>query len=150
MKKSAVTIFVLFFIIAAMLISGCSSYGGQQTASPSGQQAQPPSPSAAPSAPSAAKTIEITASGFSPSTLTIKAGDTVAFVNKDTTQHWPASAMHPIHTVYPETGGCIGSKFDACKGLAAGETFEFTFTHVGSWKYHDHLNPSLWGTIVVQ
>ena len=80
----------------------------------------------------------------------IKTGDTVKWINNDTAPHWPASAAHPTHTVYPELGGCIGSKFDACKGLANGEPFMFTFTHKGSWKYHDHLNPSLWGTIVVE
>ena len=76
------------------------------------------------------------------------------FVNKDTAQHWPASAVHPTHVVYPESGGCIGSKFDACKGLAEGETFEFVFSEKGSWKYHDHLNccsdPAFFGTIVVE
>ncbi|MBI2143470.1 cupredoxin domain-containing protein [Candidatus Woesearchaeota archaeon] len=155
MKNSTIA-FILFAIAAALLIGGCSQYGGDQeaqqapaaTESPAVLPPPPPPPSAGQVA--SANTIEITASGFSPSPLTIKAGDTVTFVNKDSAQHWPASAVHPTHAVYPEAGGCIGSKFDACKGLAAGETFEFTFNEKGTWKYHDHLNPSLWGTIVVE
>ncbi len=98
----------------------------------------------------AAKTVEITSTGFSPATVTIKAGEKVAFVNKGSGLHWPASAVHPTHAMYPESGGCIGSKFDACKGLATNEEWSFTFNEKGSWNYHDHLNPSLTGTIVVE
>ena len=95
-------------------------------------------------------TVEMSSTGFSPNSLTVKAGDTVTFVNKDTNQHWPASAVHPTHTVYPESGGCIGSKFDACKGLAEGESWSFVFNEEGTWKYHDHLSSSLTGTIAVE
>jgi Raf kinase inhibitor-like YbhB/YbcL family protein len=96
------------------------------------------------------KMVGITSSGFNPSSLTIKTGDTVVFQNNDTELHWPASAVHPTHTVYPESGGCIGSKFDACAGLAQSETFTFTFNQKGTWNYHDHLNPGLTGTVVVE
>ncbi|MDO8511591.1 MAG: cupredoxin domain-containing protein [Nanoarchaeota archaeon] len=99
---------------------------------------------------SAEHQITITADGFSPKTITVKAGDTVTFFNEDSNQHWPASAMHPTHNVYPESGGCIGSKFDACKGLEQGESFSFTFNEKGSWKYHDHLSVSSTGTVVVE
>lgn len=97
----------------------------------------------------AASVIEIKADGFYPSTLTIEQGETVQFINKDTKPHWPASAVHPTHTEYPETGGCIGSKFDACAELKRNETFNFTFNKIGEWKYHDHLNPGVTGTVVV-
>ena len=94
-------------------------------------------------------TIEITATGFTPAKLTINSGKTITFINKDSKSHWPASGIHPTHTLYPESGGCIGSKFDVCKGLSEGETFSFTFNHKGKWPYHDHLNPSLKGSIEV-
>ena len=100
--------------------------------------------------PSSDNTIRITAAGFEPKTLTVKAGTTVTFVNEDSSKHWPASAMHPTHAVYQESGGCIGSKFDACKGLEAGESFSFTFNEKGSWNYHDHLRPSNTGKIIVE
>lgn len=159
MKKSILQP-ILFVIAVAVLISGCSQYGGDQeaqqapaaTESPAALPPPPPPPSAGQVA--SANTIEITASGFTPSPLTIKAGESVTFVNKDTAEHWPASAVHPTHVVYPEPGGCIGSKFDACKGLPEGERFTFTFNEKGSWKYHDHLNccsdPAFFGTIVVE
>ena len=99
-------------------------------------------------------TVKITTTGFEPKMLTIKAGTTVTFVNEDANQHWPASAMHPTHTVYPGSDikkcGSSESIFDACKGLEQGESFSFTFTEKGSWKYHDHLGISSTGTIVVE
>ena len=161
MKKSINVILVFaLFLVAAVAISGCAQYGGQQPqappAAPAVPTAAPPTPPASPQHPqqqvaaAGVRTVVITATGFNPATLTIKAGETVMFLNQDTAPHWPASAMHPTHTVYPEPGGCIGSKFDACKGLGTGQPFMFKFNEKGSWKYHDHLNPSLWGTIVVE
>ena len=95
-------------------------------------------------------TANITAAGFSPSTVEISRGDTVTWINRGTAPSWPASAFHPTHAVYPEGGGCIGSKFDACKGLSAGEKFSFAFNQTGTWAYHDHLNPSFTGKVVVR
>ena len=101
-------------------------------------------------------TIKITSSGFSPSSLEIKAGEIVNFVNKDSRAHWPASAVHPTHTVYPgsdirKCGTAEQARiFDACKGLAQDEEWSFTFNEKGSWTYHDHLNPGLRGMIVVK
>ena len=102
-----------------------------------------------------ANVIEITSSGFTPSELTISKGETVTWINRDTEEHWPASAMHPTHTVYP--GSDIkkcgtseeGNIFDACRGLAPGEIWSFTFNEVGSWDYHDHLVNGLFGKIIV-
>ncbi|MBI2549848.1 hypothetical protein HYV83_01550 [Candidatus Woesearchaeota archaeon] len=164
--KSGVNVILVFalLLIAAVAISGCAQYGEQQ-APQTGEEAQPPAAPQAPEQPAEpqeqqsgaeanVRTVMITATGFNPQTLTIKAGETVLFLNQDTEQHWPASAAHPTHVVYPEPGGCIGSKFDACKGLATGEPFMFTFNQKGSWKYHDHLNccsdPAFFGTIVVE
>ncbi len=95
-------------------------------------------------------TIDMTEDGFDPKTVTIKAGQIVIFKNSGTINQWPASAVHPTHAIYPEAGGCIGSAFDACKGLAPGESWSFQFNEKGSWNYHDHLNPSLVGTVKVE
>jgi len=95
-------------------------------------------------------TIIFDNSGFSPSTLTISAGESVRFVNNSDRAVWPASAVHPTHTAYPTTGGCIGSAFDACRGIVTGEDWSFVFDEVGSWKYHNHLSPRTTGTIIVE
>jgi plastocyanin len=102
------------------------------------------------------KVIEMTDAGFSPSILTISVGDTVTFVNKGSEEHWPASAVHPTHTVYPDSniekcGTSEESKiFDACRGVAPDASYKFTFYEKGSWGYHDHLNAGLFGKIIVE
>ena len=78
---------------------------------------------------------------FSPASLTVKAGDTVVFKNNSTSAFWPASGPHPTHTNYPE--------FDPKKAIPAGGSWSFVFTKVGTWPYHNHLNSSQFGTIIV-
>ena len=64
------------------------------------------------------------------------------WVNRSDSSIWPASAFHPTHQVYPG--------FDALKGLGKGESYSFKFDKIGSWKYHNHLNPSVTGIVVVE
>ncbi|OGE82499.1 MAG: hypothetical protein A3B10_00285 [Candidatus Doudnabacteria bacterium RIFCSPLOWO2_01_FULL_44_21] len=87
-------------------------------------------------------TISMNANGFEPSTITIKKGSTVTFVNNDKKNHWPASAPHPIHTDYPA--------FDPRQAIAASASWSFTFDQAGTWKFHDHLNPSFFGSVTVE
>ena len=145
MRKNLI-VMVTVLLALSLFFYGCASGSTGVNEAAANQQNQPQQPQSAPSG----NTVEITAAGFSPKTLTISAGETVTFANKDAAPHWPASAAHPTHAVYPETGGCIGSKFDACRGLNEGESFAFTFNAKGTWKYHDHLNPGMTGTIEVQ
>jgi plastocyanin len=95
-------------------------------------------------------TVHMTDTGFSPNPVTINKGDTVRFENHGTKPVWPASAMHPTHKVYPTTGGCLGSTFDSCKGIAVGDSWSFKFDIAGSWNYHDHINATHFGKIIVQ
>lgn len=90
------------------------------------------------------RTVEIIISGegFSPRTAVISAGDTVAFINKDTAPRWPASNTHPNHDVYPE--------FDPKSELPPGGAWSFRFQKSGVWRYHDHRNPANGGTIEVK
>ena len=78
---------------------------------------------------------------FSPSTVNIKVGDIVIFKNNSDSPFWPASGPHPTHTNYPE--------FDAKQAIAPGGKYQFKFEKEGSWKYHDHYNPTAFGTINV-
>ncbi len=87
-------------------------------------------------------TVRMGADGFSPETLTVEAGETVTFENTGDDDRWPASNVHPTHELYPE--------FDARKAVLPDESYSFTFERPGRWGYHDHLNPDLQGTIVVE
>lgn len=101
------------------------------------------SPTVTTSNESPAETVIVyTVSGFSPSSLTVKQGTAITFKNSSSSPFRPASDPHPIHTAYRE--------FDAKQTIAAGQSYTFTFDKVGSWGYHDHLNPIRVGTIVVE
>lgn len=97
-----------------------------------------------------------TDSGFAPQTFTVKAGETVTFVNGSTNPMWPATAVHPTHTAYPgsDKNKCGTAEepniFDACKPIAPGEEWSFKFDQKGSWNYHDHLSPNYRETITVE
>lgn len=86
--------------------------------------------------------VNYTSAGFTPQTVTIKKGDTVTFENKTGKRSSVASNTHPTHLIYPE--------FDQYKTDQRGkDEFTFTFTKVGTWEYHDHLNAGMGGTVVV-
>ena len=100
--------------------------------------------------------VVYSADGYTPKELTIKKGDRVTFRNESVRETWPASAMHPSHTAYPgsSVGKCGTTEesqiFDACRGLKQGEEWSFVFGESGEWFYHDHLNSSMFGKIIVQ
>lgn len=85
--------------------------------------------------------VKITSSGFSPQTVTIKVGESVTWMNEDSAVHAVNSAVHPTHQVYPPLN--LGN-------VQAGGKLSLTFTTAGTYKYHDHLNPSLTGSVVVE
>lgn len=89
-----------------------------------------------------AVTISVDETGFTPKTVTVKAGASVTFVNNGQGRHWPASDVHPTHQILPE--------FDSKPGLDTGEEYSFTFTEAGTWPCHDHLSPQSKCTIVVE
>ena len=100
--------------------------------------------------------IEMNDSAYSPKMLEINKGDTVTFINNGLNLHWPASASHPTHTVYPgsDIEKCNTSEenkiFESCRGVEPGKNWSFTFNEQGNWSYHDHLYPSLRGKILVK
>lgn len=85
--------------------------------------------------------VTFTDKGFSPTPVTVKAGSTVAFINESSAAMWVASDPHPTHTLLPG--------FDELGSVGKGGTYEYTFTKVGTWTYHNHLTPTVKGTVVV-
>jgi hypothetical protein len=79
--------------------------------------------------------------GFYPRVMTIKIGEVVEFVSHIDQPMWPASDLHPTHDVYPD--------FDPKKPLFAGESFSFKFEKAGRWSFHDHLDSTKTGMIIV-
>ena len=98
-------------------------------------------PTASSEASKSAKIVSITVGGYDPKDITIKMGDTITFENTDTANHTVNSDPHPTHTLYPVLN--IGR-------IAAGEKKSVMFDVVGKFTFHDHLNPSLTGSVTVQ
>jgi len=83
----------------------------------------------------AANGISIDNFTFNPPTLTVKAGTTVTWTNKDDIPHGIASASNA---------------FTRSKALDTDDSFSFTFTTPGTYQYFCYIHPHMTGTIVVQ
>ncbi len=74
---------------------------------------------------------------FSPSTLTVKTGTTVRWVNMDSVQHTVSFGTHGNETgVESSLLGHMGS-------------FSYTFTKPGTYEYHCDPHPYMTGSVVV-
>ena len=92
-------------------------------------------------APQSQNTIILTSNGFAPVSITIKAGSTITWINKSGEIATINSDPHPIHTVYSRLN--LGQFPDKAALI-------LTFDKPGTYGYHNHLNPSQKGAIVVQ
>lgn len=86
--------------------------------------------------------VRYTDNGFEPSSLQVSTGTVVAFLNVSSGPMWTASAVHPTHQILPE--------FDAREAIQPDGSYWYIFTRVGTWGFHDHMNPQHVGTIVVE
>jgi amicyanin len=89
--------------------------------------------SPAPSAPAGPNEVNIDNFAFAPATLTVKAGTTVTWTNKD----------EDPHTVV-DNGGAFRSQ-----ALGSGGTYSFTFPTAGTFDYVCSIHPFMRGTVVV-
>ncbi|HYW53754.1 MAG TPA: cupredoxin family copper-binding protein [Dongiaceae bacterium] len=90
-------------------------------------------PAAAPP-PSTTYVVHIRDDTFSPPSVTVKAGDTVTFVNDD----------DDAHTATADDGS-----WDS-EGLNQGQRWSRTFLKAGRVAYHCTVHPFMKGTLVVQ
>jgi plastocyanin len=72
---------------------------------------------------------------FTPATLTVKAGTTVTWTNKD-------DIPHGI--------GATNNAFPKSKALDTDDSYSFTFTTPGTYQYFCYLHPKMVGSIVVE
>ncbi|MHC4092247.1 MAG: cupredoxin domain-containing protein [Planctomycetota bacterium] len=99
------------------------------------------SPSAGGNADVARYEIGYSGADFEPRRLQVKPGSHVVFINRSSDYVWPASNIHPTHEIYPG--------FDSKMGLEPGQSWSFVFDRPGEWRFHNHLQPSQGGIIVV-
>lgn len=86
-------------------------------------------------------TIVLKEKGFSPNEVTVRQGGVVTFVTDRSKPFWPASDIHPSHTIY--------SEFDPRRPLQPDESWDFKFDHIGTWGFHDHIRSYYVGKINV-
>lgn len=115
MKKNWV-ILIAFIVMSIGALSGCTQQQTQQT--PSGN----------------ANTITIQNFAFNPSTLTVKVGTNVTWINQDSTQH----------QVKEDNGLFLSSL------LGNGQTFTYTFTTAGTYNYVCNIHSSMKGEVIVE
>jgi len=126
---------------SALVLSACNLYktqssgnGGTVTQTQEQQQTQ-----------TAAGTVTFSDSGVSPSTVTIKSGESLTWVNNSSKSVQVGSANHPTHTLNRElTSGEFVTE------LAPGASATVTLTKKGTWGYHNHLDPSVTDKVVVE
>jgi len=126
---------ILLMLVIVLVVVGVGGYflyrqffssGGKL-----GQKAPPPS-----------GVVTITKTGFIPSTIAIKKGQSIIFMNKDSSAHKVAAAPYPSHNSL--------SSFNSKTQIAPSQNYTYTFTQSGTFNYQDDLNPfRLRGTIVV-
>ncbi|MBI5798168.1 cupredoxin family copper-binding protein [Candidatus Woesearchaeota archaeon] len=148
MKKSVKGIFII--LVAIFILTACTTAPAakQETASPETNTATADASSTntasestqkSTSTPEATKTstikINIQNFAFSPAEITIKAGDTIDWENKDSAPH----------TVTSDTGSELSSQT-----LKNGDTFSHTFTSPGVYDYHCTIHPSMTAKVIVQ
>ena len=85
-------------------------------------------------ASTATKSVSITATGFSPKSVTISTTDTVKWTNKDTKNH----------QIVANNGSFASAT------IAPGKSYSHTFRTAGTFGYKDALHPTLTGKVVVK
>ncbi|MFA5841759.1 MAG: hypothetical protein WC835_02235 [Candidatus Paceibacterota bacterium] len=80
--------------------------------------------------------------GFFPDKITIKAGQYVTFENVSDNDMWIASDPHPSHSAL------MG--FDEHNSVKTGGRYSHVFTQTGAWKYHNEMDLSKNGTVIVE
>lgn len=137
-NKILIGVVVLIIVIGAIVLM--ANKGGFQTPTPI-ESGQTPPPTTEATTPTQQTTVTLAQSGFEPATVTVKAGTKVIWANSSGKLATVDSAGHPVHLAYPPLN--LGEFSD-------GSQVSLVFDKVGTYKYHNHLNPSQTGQVVVE
>lgn len=85
--------------------------------------------------------VTITNDGFVPETLKVAVGQSVIWTNEDAQPHAISSDPHPEHTSLPSLNSDV---------IDQDSTYQYEFMQAGTYNYHDELDPSVTGTIIVE
>lgn len=131
-------------VIIALLIIGAIFLLSNKSSKPNTTIQQPVTTQATPKPTSTELTsseIVVTATGFQPKTITVAAGTRVVWNNRSGKNIAIASDDHPTHLKYPLLN--IGK-------VKNGASAQLIFDKPGTYGYHNHIDPSQTGTIIVR
>ena len=86
--------------------------------------------------------VSIKSSGFFPGTVKVKVNSDVLWTNEDSAGHSVVSNPHPSHTDLPG----LNSKAN----ISQNGTYSYRFDTAGTYKYHDDVNPTFNGVVIVE
>ena len=140
-------------MVLVLMVAGCSSpasvkapsvtFGSMATTpgmpAMSGMPSMPNMPAgtgvstAAPAAPASGNAVNIDNFAFAPATLTVHAGSTVTWTNRDEEPHTVVANDGSFHS----------------PGMDSQATFSYTFTKAGTFDYVCSIHPFMHATVVV-
>src|ERR1700747_3344215 len=117
--------------VGVLLLAGCSA--SRPTAGSSSSMPMASASVTAPAAPVSGNQVNIDGFAFVPATLTVHAGTTVTWTNRDEEPHTVAASDGSFHS----------------PGMGTGATFAHTFSTAGKLDYVCSIHPSIAGPVVV-
>lgn len=134
MVKSFIAVVVVAVVVAALAILTKVGQAPERQ-----QQQQQKTTSVAPK--TQLQKVILSAKGFEPATITIKAGESISWSNNSGKEATVNSDPHPTHNFHAFLN--LGT-------FASGSSVQAKFEDSGTYHYHNHLNPSQKGIIVVK
>jgi len=114
------------------ILAGC---GGPTSAAttPAAAESMPPAAGSGQDAPVATNTVAIQIFAFSPATVTVKAGTTITWTNRDQDAHTVTAMSGPFQS----------------PTLNTGQSYQYTFSTPGRFDYLCTIHPFMTATVVV-
>ena len=145
MRPLSVKLVIAVAAAGVAIVAGCGSpaSGAAQPAPAPVMPGMPMAPAAgsgtasAPDAPVATTVVAIQNFAFSPATITVKAGSTVTWTNRD----------EDPHNVTAQSGGTSGPFHSPA--LSTGQSYRYTFTALGRFDYLCTIHPFMTATVLV-
>ncbi len=134
MEKNSIIVIIIAIVVIGVVVFLLTGSSNTQSTNLYSATTQVTVTAKATSTASESYSVDISGFAFNSASISIKAGDSVTWTNKD-------SAMH---TVTSDSGSELGSN-----SLGNGETYSHTFTAPGTYAYHCKFHPSMKGTIIV-
>lgn len=139
-NKTLITIIAVLVLIGAVVV--ITGKSGNETTQSTSQSTPAQTQETGGTVPKeTVANVDLTSSGFDPKTITVKTGTRVIWLNKSGDVATVHSDMHPTHQLYAPIN--LGEFPD-------GSSVQLVFDKPGEYGYHDHLNPSRTGTVVVE